>query len=72
MIRGHLRKVGTDVARELLGPDAPMLETMLDWSSPDIGAIADVTQTYASSPAGLAVVFAALRRVVRRACRQRE
>ena len=68
MIRGHLRKVGTDVARELLGPDAPMLETMLDWSSPDIGAIADVTQTYASSPAGLAVVFAALRRVVRRAC----
>src|SRR4029077_17668960 len=51
-----------------LGGDATLLEPMLDWTSTDGEAVADVTQAEVSSPAGLAVVFAALRRVVRRAC----
>ena len=41
---------------------------MLDWTSTDTEPHGDITQAQASSPAGLAVVFAALRRVVRRAC----
>jgi len=69
MIRSHLRRVGTDLGRELLAGDATLLEPMLDWASSEYEAAADdITQVQASSPAGLAVVFAALRRVVRRAC----
>jgi DNA-binding SARP family transcriptional activator len=68
MVRNHLRMVGMDVGRELLGADATLLEPMLDWTSTDGEPVADITQAEASSPAGLAVVFAALRRVVRRAC----
>jgi DNA-binding SARP family transcriptional activator len=67
MIRNHLRKAGTELGRELLGADATLLEPMLDWTSAENEPVADVTQAQASSPAGLAVVFAALRRVVRRA-----
>jgi DNA-binding SARP family transcriptional activator len=66
MIRSHLRSVGTDAGRELLGADAALLETMLDWTTAEIDPVTDISQ--ASSPAGLAVLFAALRRVVRRAC----
>jgi DNA-binding SARP family transcriptional activator len=68
MIRNHLRKVGADMGRELLGTDASLLEPMLDWTSTDSPSPGDITQTQASSLAGLAVAFAALRRVVRRAC----
>ena len=68
MIRSHLRSVGTDAGRELLGADAALLEMMLDWTSSDIDQVIDISQVSASSPAGLAVVFAALRRVVRRGC----
>jgi DNA-binding SARP family transcriptional activator len=68
MIRNHLRKVGTDTGRELLGTDAALLGPMLDWTSADTEPLADIAQAQASSSAGLAVVFAALRRVVRRAC----
>ena len=68
MIRNHLRQVGTDVGHELLGTDATLLEPMLDWTSTDAEPNADIAQAQASSPAGLAVLFAALRRVVRRAC----
>ncbi len=68
MIRNHLRKVGTDVGLELLGADALLLEPMLDWSSTESVPFGDITQTQASSLAGLAVAFAALRRFVRRAC----
>ncbi len=68
MIRSHLRSVGTDAGRELLGADAALLETMLDWTTAEIDPVTDISQAHASSPAGLAVLFAALRRVVRRAC----
>ena len=68
MIRNHLRRVGTDLGRELLGADATLLGPMLDWTSTESEPLADVAQAQASAPAGLAVVFAALRRVVRRAC----
>ena len=68
MIRNHLRRVGTDVGRELLGSDATLLEPMLDWTSAEAEPFVDIAQVQASSPAGLAVLFAALRRVVRRAC----
>jgi DNA-binding SARP family transcriptional activator len=68
LIRNHLRRVGADLGRELLGTDSTLLEPMLDWTSADSEQTADMTQVPASSPAGLAVVFAALRRVVRRAC----
>jgi len=66
MIRNHLRQVGAEMGRALLGPDASLLESVLDWTSTDAEPLADIAQ--ASSPAGLAVLFAALRRVVRRAC----
>jgi DNA-binding SARP family transcriptional activator/tetratricopeptide (TPR) repeat protein len=68
MLRNHLRMVGADVGRELLGNDAALLEPMLDWTSTDGEPVADLTPWETASPAGLAVVFAALRRVVRRAC----
>ena len=68
MIRNHLRRVGTDMGRELLGADAALLDPMLDWTSADTEPLADLAQAQVSSPAGLAVLFAALRRVVRRAC----
>ncbi|MFI5285093.1 MAG: ATP-binding protein [Candidatus Dormibacteria bacterium] len=68
MIRNHLRRVGADIGRELLGSDATLLEPMLDWTSADTEPAVDITQAQASSPAGLAVVFAALRRLLRRAC----
>jgi DNA-binding SARP family transcriptional activator len=68
MIRNHLRRVGTDVARELLGTDAAVLDPLLDWTSNDPDPRADIAQAEISSPAGLAALFAALRRVVRRAC----
>lgn len=68
MIRSHLRSVGMDAGRDLLGSDAALLESMLDWTSPELDPVIDISQAHASSPAGLAVVFAALRRVVRRAC----
>ncbi len=68
MIRNHLRKVGADMGRELLGGDASLLEAMLDWTPAETEPLADITQTQTSSLAGLAVAFAAMRRVVRRAC----
>ncbi len=68
MIRNHLRRVGADMGRELLGGDASLLEAMLDWTSIETEPLGDITQTQTSSLAGLAVAFAALRRVVRRAC----
>ena len=68
MIRNHLRRVGADLGRELLGADATLLDPMLDWKSADSEPEADIAQAQPSSPAGLAVVFAALRRVTRRAC----
>ncbi len=68
MLRNHLRMVGADVGRDLLGADATLLEPMLDWTSADSDVGAADTPAEVSSPAGLAVVFAALRRVVRRAC----
>jgi tetratricopeptide (TPR) repeat protein len=68
LIRDHLRRMGTEVGAEILGADAALLEPMLDWASNEIEPIADVAQVQASSPAGVAVLFAALRRVVRRAC----
>jgi DNA-binding SARP family transcriptional activator len=68
MIRNHLRMVGADAGRELLGADAMLLEPMLDWTSTEGEPLADVSQAPVSSPAGLAVLFAALRRVLRRAC----
>jgi DNA-binding SARP family transcriptional activator len=68
MIRNHLRRVGTNAGRALLGADAALLEPMLDWTSADAEPLADIAQAQVSSPAGLTVLFAALRRVVRRAC----
>ena len=68
MIRSHLRSVGTEAGHDLLGSDAALLETMLDWTSAEIDTVTDISQAHASSPAGLAVLFAALRRVIRRAC----
>ena len=68
MIRDHLRRMGADAGGEILGADAALLEPMLDWTSNEAEPNADITQVQASSPSGLAVVFAALRRVVRRAC----
>jgi DNA-binding SARP family transcriptional activator len=68
MIRNHLRRVGADLGHEQLGADAVLLEPLLDWTADDTDPVADITQAQTSSPAGLAVLFAALRRVVRRAC----
>jgi DNA-binding SARP family transcriptional activator len=68
MIRNHLRKVGAEMGRELLGGDASLLEAMLDWTSIETEPFGDLTQTQTSSLTGLSVAFAALRRVVRRAC----
>ena len=68
MIRNHLRRVGADTGRELLGGDATLLGQMLDWTSAETEPVADLTRAQASSPAGLAVVFAALRRLLRRVC----
>ena len=68
MIRNHLRKVGADMGLELLGTDASLLEPMLDRTSTESESLGVIAQAQASSLAGLAVAFAALRRVVRRAC----
>ena len=67
MLRTLLRGAGASDARELLGADATLLEPVIDWHG--IAAPAqDTTQLLASSPSGSALLFAALARVVARAC----
>ncbi len=62
----HLRQAGADAARRLLATDAPLLEPLLDWRGPNPVSNADSAQMLASSPAGIALVLAALGRVVAR------
>ena len=38
VVRNHLRRVGTDAGRELLGSDATLLEPMLDWTATNPGS----------------------------------
>jgi DNA-binding SARP family transcriptional activator/tetratricopeptide (TPR) repeat protein len=67
MLRTFLRGAGASDARELLGADAALLEPVIDWHG-TVAPAADTTQLLASSPAGSALLFAALGRVVARAC----
>lgn len=66
MVGAHLREAGVDIARRLLGPDTPLLEPLLDWRGPNPMSTVDSAQLVASSPAGMALVLAALGRVVAR------
>jgi DNA-binding SARP family transcriptional activator/tetratricopeptide (TPR) repeat protein len=68
MLRSFLRQAGTDDAVALLGEDAAMLEAVLDWRVTGRPADRDTFQLLASSPAGIAMIFAALTRVVTRVC----
>jgi DNA-binding SARP family transcriptional activator/tetratricopeptide (TPR) repeat protein len=68
LVRRHLRRLGEAGAREMLGADAPILEPLLDQGDGVREAVPDSSQSLPSSPAGIAALFAALRRVVTRAC----
>jgi len=67
MLRTFLRGAGATDAREMLGADAVVLEPVIDWRGTAAPA-QDTAQLLASSPAGSALLFAALGRVVARAC----
>lgn len=67
MLRSFLRGAGASEARDLLGNDAALLEPVIDWHATAAPA-QDTTQLLASSPAGSALLFAALARVVARIC----
>jgi DNA-binding SARP family transcriptional activator len=67
MLRTLLREAGAADARDLLGADADVLEPLIDWHA-TAAPSQDVAQTLASSPAGIALLFAALGRVVARVC----
>lgn len=68
LLRNHLRKVGADATRTLLAADAALLAPMLDWTVMERDLATEMPQLQPSAPAGVAVLFAALLRVVRRAC----
>ncbi|MGA7987964.1 MAG: AAA family ATPase [Candidatus Dormiibacterota bacterium] len=68
MLRSFLRQAGSEDATALIGEDAAMLEPVLDWRVTPRVANRDTFQMLASSPAGIAMVFAALTRVVARVC----
>jgi DNA-binding SARP family transcriptional activator/tetratricopeptide (TPR) repeat protein len=68
MLRSFLRQIGSTDAGALLGEDAAMLEPVLDWRVTAKAANRDTFQVLASSPAGIAMIFAALTRVVTRVC----
>ncbi len=68
MLRSFLRQAGTADAVALLADDAAMLEPVLDWRVTAKAATRDTFQVLASSPAGIAMIFAALTRVVARVC----
>jgi DNA-binding SARP family transcriptional activator len=66
MLQAFLRGAGAADALALLGADAGMLEPVLNWQS-GTEPNPDTAQMLVSSPAGIAVIFAALGRVVARA-----
>ncbi len=68
MLRSFLRGAGSTDALALLGDDAALLEPVLDWHVSAGAVDRDTFQMLASSPAGIAMLFAALTRVVVRAC----
>ena len=68
MLRSFLRQAGADDAVALLAEDASTLEPVLDWRVTAKAAQRDTFQMLASSPAGIAMIFAALTRVVARVC----
>ena len=68
MLRSFLRGAGSTDALALLGEDAALLEQVLDWHVGTKPANPDSFQMLASSPAGIAMIFAALTRVVVRVC----
>jgi DNA-binding SARP family transcriptional activator/predicted ATPase len=68
MLRSFLRGAGSTDALALLGDDAALLEPVLDWHVTSKPAGRDMFQMLASSPAGIAMLFAALTRVVVRSC----
>ena len=68
MMRSFLRQAGSADAVALLGEDAAMLDPVLDWRVTAGPANRDTFQMLASSPAGIAMIFAALTRVVARIC----
>ena len=66
LLSAHLRQVGAVAARRLLGTDAPLIEPLLGsiaWTP--LGGT-DSVQAPVSSPAGIALVLAALSRVIAR------
>jgi DNA-binding SARP family transcriptional activator len=68
LLRSFLRRTGAATARELLGPDASLLEPVLDWRAGTAGVSPDTAQMLVSSSAGIALLFASFARVVSRAC----
>jgi DNA-binding SARP family transcriptional activator/tetratricopeptide (TPR) repeat protein len=68
MLRSFLRGAGSADALALLGDDAALLEPVLDWHVTPTATDPDTFQMLASSPAGIAMIFAALTRVVVRVC----
>ena len=68
MLRSFLRGAGSADALALLGDDAALLEPVLDWHVTAKTNDPDTIQMLASSPAGIAMIFAALTRVVVRVC----
>jgi DNA-binding SARP family transcriptional activator len=68
MLRSFLRGAGSTDALALLGEDAVLLEPVLDWHVTTKVVNRDAFQMLASSPAGIAMIFAALTRVVVRVC----
>jgi DNA-binding SARP family transcriptional activator len=68
MLRAVLRRAGAVDARDLLGSDAGVLEPVIGWHVRASAPPADTAQMLASSPAGIAVIFAALGRMIARAC----
>ena len=71
MLRSFLRGAGSTDAVAILGEDAALLEPVLDWHVNATAANPDTFQMLASSPAGIAMIFAALTRVVVRVAAQR-
>jgi DNA-binding SARP family transcriptional activator len=70
MLQEFLRRAGSADALALLGTDAGMLEPVLNWQG-GTAPNPDTAQMLVSSPAGIAVIFAALGRVVARASASR-
>ena len=67
MLRTFLRGAGASDAHDLLGADVALLEPVIDWHG-TVAPTQDTTQLLASSPAGSALLLAALARVVARIC----